>query len=259
MGVLHECSTCLSEGANRPGTGAPQLFPRVPAGMSSFYSRQLVRYPTLDTPVFYGVQSVSESDPSLESMYFRSYSIEEGATELMRGFHLDIDSTDSDLSYLYYITKESEIAAADIAARHPVLAVLEAQKKVPRTVKHEGDAESLFITVALEVKWDRVLGILSGIWVGLALAVGLTLFWCREVVLRDQSSFLSIARLLKKALEATGGRSVDTGAELARQMEKDGIRMRYGARTKENKNGVDVYELALWHDSKGKFYSGKYQ
>jgi hypothetical protein len=65
--------------------------------------------------------------------------------------------------------------------------------------------------------------------------------------MRDQSSILSIAMLLRKPLEATSARTIDLGPEFARQMEDEGIRMRYGARMKEHKRGV--YELALWCDS----------
>jgi hypothetical protein len=258
-GILYECSTCLSEGADKPDTGAPQLFPGLPDGMSPFYSRQLVRFPTLDVPLFQAVQpSRPGSDPVLESMYFRTFAIEEAPTmDLMQGFAVDIDEKTLDLAYIFYVTKESEIMAAEIAARSPVLAVLEAQETVPRMVKHEGDSELPFVIVALEVKWDRVFGILAAILVGLALAVGMTLFWCRNVVLRDQSSFLSLAMLLKKPLEATGARTVDPGDKLARQMQDEGIRMRYGARRKEKSSSV--YELALWTDSEGKFYDGKYQ
>jgi hypothetical protein len=134
--------------------------------MSAYYSRQLARLSTLDVVSFQEVQYGPESDiefpDDVESMYFRSYSIDcvpGGATELTEGYHTDIDH---EATHFFYVTKETEIMAAEIAAWPPVLAVLEAQQRVPRMAEHEGDSELPFITVALEVKWDRVFGILFG-------------------------------------------------------------------------------------------------
>ena len=78
-GILYEFSTCLSEGAGNPDTGTPQLFPGLPNGISPFYSRQLVSFPTLNVPIFQGLQSARPgSNPVLESMHFRIFAVEGG-------------------------------------------------------------------------------------------------------------------------------------------------------------------------------------
>ncbi|KAK1837155.1 hypothetical protein QBC39DRAFT_325934 [Podospora conica] len=231
QGVLYECSTCV-EGAAQPNSrGAPPLFPGLPDGMSTYYSRQLARFATFANfrnPLSQWVLTDRPGfAPKKESMYFRLFTFDDvnAPTELIRGFYVSMDLEPRKELYRYYVTKESEIMAAEIAARPPVMAVLGAQQTIPRVVKHGGDSEIPFVDVALEVRWDGVFGILAGMLAGLALAVGATLFWCRDVVLRDQSSFLSLAMLLRRPLEATGARTVDSGEQVARRMEGEGMRM----------------------------------
>ena len=45
-------------------------------------------------------------------------------------------NTTLDLDYIFFVTKESKTMAIEIAARPPVLAVLEVQETVSRKVKH---------------------------------------------------------------------------------------------------------------------------
>jgi hypothetical protein len=73
---------------------------------------------------------------------------------------------------------------------------------------------------------------------------------------RDHDSHLAVAVLLRRAVDAAGGRSVDTGEELAARLGKKGVGMRYGTRRGE---GGGWREVDLWDDVEGSFPSGDYR
>ncbi|RYP62123.1 hypothetical protein DL770_009637 [Monosporascus sp. CRB-9-2] len=150
---------------------------------------------------------------------------------------------------------ESELQAAHLTARAPLLAVITADTMLPRVTREKGASERAFVNIALEVKWGRVLGILGGLVFGQALATAAAIFWCRNIIYRDHDSYLSVARLMKQAMEHTKGRSVDTGPELAACMKKEGVWMRYGPRRIKD----DEYEVTLWEDVENEFLDRTYR
>jgi hypothetical protein len=97
--------------------------------------------------------------------------------------------------------------------------------------------------------------VLAAILLGHLLAIGVVSFTCKGVLIRDHDSYLSVARLLRTAVSTIEGRSTDSGKELADRIsdgaaEVNGAGMRYGTRTKSNKDGRQRVEVDLWYDVK---------
>jgi len=133
----------------------------------------------------------------------------------------------------------TERFAAHITARYPLAAIIGADVSLPKVTKVEGASEKSFVIMTLQVRWDRAIGVLAAILGGEILAVVGLLGWCwwKGVMVRDHASYLSVANLMGPALQKAAGvteiRSVDTGVEIARKMEKWGMaRLRYRAVTR---------------------------
>lgn len=153
------------------------------------------------------------------------------------------------------IPLESELHAAHIAARLPILTVIGAEERLPKVLLDKNTSEKLFINTVLDVRWRRVFGVFAVILAWQWIAIALSVFWCRKIIVPDPISCLSVARLLRTAMVAAGGRSLVLGKELAGYMEdKDIRRMRYGTRKSKEHN---AYEVDLWHDVKNFFPDGK--
>ncbi|XP_014561713.1 hypothetical protein COCVIDRAFT_85780 [Bipolaris victoriae FI3] len=133
---------------------------------------------------------------------------------------------------------------AHLAARLPILAILGADMQLPKVTKIPGASERLFIDVRLKVKLKEPIMVLFCIFGGQILAIGVVLFYCRKVFIRDHTSSLSIARLLKTTMEDVEGMSTCTGEELAEHLDSKGVMMRYGTRRKGDK----TLEVDLWDD-----------
>ncbi|KAK0617713.1 hypothetical protein B0T14DRAFT_569195 [Immersiella caudata] len=141
------------------------------------------------------------------------------------------------------------MAAAKITGRLPILTVMGAQANLPKVPKQKETEEIITIASTLEVNWARVFGVLGGLLAGQAITILLVLHSCRKVFLPDHASFWPIAKALSIAVVGTGGRSVDTGADLAAHREKEGMRLRYGARKIGIQDQEDVFELSAWDDT----------
>ncbi|KAK1833234.1 hypothetical protein QBC39DRAFT_370122 [Podospora conica] len=156
---------------------------------------------------------------------------------------------------------QTELYTAHITARLPLLTLVGADISLPKVSKIEGAAEHPFTSITLGVRWGRAIGVLAAILAGEVLAVGIVCYFCRNVLVRDHGSYLSVAALLKPALEAVPKgdvRSVDGGLEIAERMR--GVEMRY--RTVKTADGC--LEVGLLHRGSGivgdgRFVEGKYR
>lgn len=142
------------------------------------------------------------------------------------------------------IAFQGKLQPAHLAARLPILAILGADMQLPKVTKIPGASERLFIDVRLKVKLKKPIMVLLCIFGGQILAIGVVLFYCRKVFIRDHTSSLSIARLLKTTMEDVEGMSTCTGEELAEHLDSKGVMMRYGTRRKSDK----TLEVDLWDD-----------
>jgi hypothetical protein len=236
-GTWFECSTCLTDLNNNPIENA-SLFHGIPTEISPFISRLLLYVGVYD--------NWSPIDPSGSHkgnhIYFREYSSYNRSLHFLNDLHIAVPKVDGSPST--DVPAKAALYAAHLAARLPVLAVLGADRFLPRVTRDEGARERLIVNTSLEVKWHRVGGVLLAILAGQLIAIGVIFLLCKRVFMRDHYSFLSIARLLKTAITAVPARSVDTGEELAEAIEKANVRMKYG--TKEV--GGDTFEVDLWDD-----------
>lgn len=155
----------------------------------------------------------------------------------------------------------SELHAAHIAARLPVLIVMGAEMRLPRITKQKGATEHHLVKVALEVRWRRVAGVLGAILAGMVVSIAAAILHCRRFILHDHDSFLPVARLLKTAMDHAQGRSVDPAAKIAAQIKNGkGVaragsrRMRYGTRSRDG-----IYEVDLWDDVENNFPEARYR
>ena len=107
---------------------------------------------------------------------------------------------------------------------------------MPKSTLVEGASPRPVIHRVLEVRWARAISVLAAVLAGEILAVAGVYFACRNVLVRDHGSYMSIARLLKLMLDMPGveGRSVDTGKKLAERMKP--ATLRYRTRPKQDGN-----------------------
>ncbi|KAK5663330.1 hypothetical protein OQA88_3758 [Cercophora sp. LCS_1] len=78
-----------------------------------------------------------------------------------------------------------ELQVAHLAARLPLLAIIGAEKQLPRVQLESGASEKPLIRTTLQVKWERAIAVLGAILVGQLLAVVVVFCWCRNVFVRQ--------------------------------------------------------------------------
>ncbi|RYP28805.1 hypothetical protein DL767_007023 [Monosporascus sp. MG133] len=160
-------------------------------------------------------------DPPADSLAVRLYSSMGTTSHFVNNLTTANDSNGT-------VTVESELQAAHLAARLPILSVIGADRQLPKVTKEQGASERPFVSTAVQVRWDRAFGVLGGILIG---------------------HYLSVARLLRTAVHGADLRSVDFGVELAAKI---GTKIKYG--TKQNQEGY--YEVDLWEDVENVFPKG---
>ncbi|KAH7558279.1 hypothetical protein J3E72DRAFT_370553 [Bipolaris maydis] len=242
--ILFECHTCTSHNNSIPGLGLLESSYSTTYNVSSLLHR--VGY---DEDMWGGIEEDN-------SMYgFRVYSgmssgghFANGLSGVfVQGNQLPFNATDG-------ITFQGKLHPAHLAARLPLLAILGAEALLPKVTQAPGTPEQLFIDVRLKVKLKESITVLVCIFGGQILAISVVLFYCRNVFIRDYTSSLSVARLLKTTMEDVEGMSTSTGEELAEYLESKGVMMRYGTRRK----GDETFEVGLWNDVEDEFPDAVY-
>ncbi|KAK6496291.1 hypothetical protein TWF481_002316 [Arthrobotrys musiformis] len=236
-----ECTTCLTSRNNERGIGADVLH-GLPPGNTSYLANLLLAL---------GPSEHYYQTDSPDSLLIRRYPsinrIEQFVNALE--YEIPVDQPRADVPVY------SELHSANIAARLPILAIMGAEMILPKVTRDGGPSERPFVDVILTVRWSSVIAVLLAIIVGQLLIIIIVILYCRKVLVRDNNSYLSLARLMKSAMEKVDGRSTDTGVELAEYLETKNVRMRYGTR---NTDKAGVYEVDLWNDVKNSFPDGKY-
>ncbi|KXX77187.1 hypothetical protein MMYC01_207684 [Madurella mycetomatis] len=243
-GIFYECLTCLRDQDGRAGPETILFDQYQP--LDAFYgATQLLRFGAVGQIRMYDIFELGDIAPSQRRLIdIRAYV-----------------SSPYNIQFVDPLRLADVLRAAHVAARLPILTVIGAEMRLPRVAKVAGATESSIIMVALEVKWDRVAGVLGAILVGQVIAIAATINHCRKFILHDYDSFLPIARLLKTAMEHAQGRSVDPAVKIAAQIKNGkGVarteerRIRYGTR---NRNGI--YEVDLWDDVENNFPEARYR
>ncbi|RVD80415.1 uncharacterized protein DFL_008312 [Arthrobotrys flagrans] len=239
-GTYFECTTCLTDENNRLGIGTDLLHGLAP-GNSSYTANLLLFVGTFE--IFYTYSWAA-------SLAMRFYSSLGRAPGFLN--NLDVNLTGE--FPRGKVSSYAELYAAHLAARLPLLAIIGAETKLPKVPRDMGASERPFVNVVLEVRWPRAIGVLAAISVGQLVVIAVVIFACRKVFIRDHDSYLSIARLMKTAMEKVEGNSTDTGRELAEHLGNKEVRMRYGTRLKES----GIYEVDLWNDVDKSFPNAMY-
>jgi hypothetical protein len=193
------------------------------------------------------------------SLSAREYSSQENTLHFIHNLNaLKYEHVGEDW-YRMTVPAEYELHTAHLAARLPILAIMGAERQLPRVPREKGATEQPFIVTSLEVKWARAAGVLAAILAGQLLAVAVVFYASRGVLLRDHDSFLSVARLMRTAVNTIEGGSAAGGKDLAESIRETAGGIRYGTRrvcdaeTKRERHEVD-----LWNDVDCVFCEGDY-
>ncbi|EMR69802.1 hypothetical protein UCREL1_3176 [Eutypa lata UCREL1] len=173
--TYYECTTCLTDKENNLGLGH-DVFHNLSGEAAPYVAGSLTRFGTFERRyVFYGI-----GENETDSLVIRSYPIMNLTTHFLNGLRdpmpqsEDLDKGDPRLS----VTGEAELYAAHLAARLPVLAVIGAERQLPKTTREPGASQRPVVHTSLEVKWNRVIGVLIGILVGHLVAIAIVIFGC---------------------------------------------------------------------------------
>jgi hypothetical protein len=92
--------------------------------------------------------------------------------------------------------------------------------------------------------------VLVGILGVLLLSILVVAVYCRKILIPDRDSYLSVARLLRTAMNTVEHNSTSLGKKLAGCIDEDNeVRMRYGAiRTTRTIDEEEVYKIDLWKE-----------
>lgn len=238
--ALFECYTCTSHNDSMPGLGRVELSD----SMNYSVSNTLQSVGSFEKEAYDGDKGYNiRAYPDVGTNAFASFPYGQ-----MPG---DEESSDS----MNSITPEANLYAAHLTARVPLLAVLGAEMRLPKVTRISGASERHFVDVRLRVEIKKTIAVLLCIFGGQVVAIGVVLFYCRNVFIRDYASSLSVARLLKTTMESVEGMSMHTGDEITRYLESKGVLMRYGTR----RWGDMISEVDLWNDVEDEFPVGVYR
>ncbi|KAK0711757.1 hypothetical protein B0H67DRAFT_491133 [Lasiosphaeris hirsuta] len=245
--TFFECTTCLKRRDGNPGLDQG-LFFNFPSAKLPYAAGVLLNFGPFDRRYGYsaGQFSAKEYGSQEHSMHFIN------GLGAMRYAELGESWYSTPVSATY------ELYAAHLAARLPILAIMGAERQLPLVTREQGASSQPFIVTSLEVKWGRGFGVLGAILVGQLLAVGVVFGYSRRVPVRDHDSFLSVARLLRTAMNTIRGRSADPGKELAESIRGTIGGIRYGTRRgRDPKTGREWREVDLWNDVASVFPKGE--
>ncbi|KAK4159958.1 hypothetical protein QBC43DRAFT_191258, partial [Cladorrhinum sp. PSN259] len=168
--TFYECKTCLTDQNHDPGIG-PGLLHGFPAENASYAANVLLRIGPFD----------------------RQYSFEKAAMLSVKVYSsmnhsIHFISRIGALTYKEHgeewfklpVPIDYELHAARLTARLPILAIIGAQRQLPRVTREHGASEQLFITTVLEVKWRQALYVLIGCLLGQLMAIGVVYWKCKK-------------------------------------------------------------------------------
>lgn len=246
--TFYECKTCLTDRNNDPGVGSGLLH-GFPAENASYAANVLLRIGPFD-------RVYSFEDTAMLSV--KEYSSQEHSIHFMNRIGALKYKDHGEEWFKLPVPADYELHAARLTARLAILAIIGAQRQLPRMTREHGASEQPFITTILEVKWPRAIAVLTGCLVGQFLVIVVVYWKCKSVLIRDHDSYLSVARLLRTAMNKIKGISAGSGKDLADALAKElkkpsnaakgpNTDLIYGTR-QMSKNGQDWLEVDLWTD-----------
>jgi hypothetical protein len=253
-GTFYECTTCLTDRFGNPGLD-PSAFHGFPGKDLPYAAGMLLRYTSFDILDFAVnlAMSVIAEVADVSRVYYSalSYECRDDDVDFMtdiKALNFKKDANDWDKSP---VPLAYELGAAHVVARAPILAIVGAERLLPKVLKEAGASERPYITTSLEVKWAQSFGVVAAILAGQLLTIAAVYFYTgKKVLLRDHDSYLAVARLLRTAVSdrpADGYvvRSTDSGEEIARRLQGDAKvkGLKYGTKT----NSSGVAEVDLWY------------
>lgn len=239
---MFECTTCLKGRNGNPSLDSDLFFNFTSANVS-YAAGILLNFGSFDRIYQF----------SLGGLSAKEYESQEHAKHFINGLTAMTYDEFGEKWYSKPVSTEYELHTAHLAARLPILAIMGAERQLPRVTREQGASEKPFIVTSLEVKWPRAIGVLVAILTGQLLAVGVVFYASRGVPVRDHDSFLSLARLLRTAMNTVEGRSAHCGEDLAKSIQEP---LRYGTRRVPGKTGEER-EVDLWNDVDDIFPKGK--
>ncbi|KAK4113397.1 hypothetical protein N656DRAFT_616015 [Canariomyces notabilis] len=269
--TIYECLTCLTEKNHKPGFRS-NFFHGCPTENALYAAGIALRigggFGVLGSIMDSMVSITTEGTGRDDRIAFRRYPIDadshEFVDEVPEGYpDIAFESPPNDW-FKYPIHPNDELHVADSTARVPILAFLGAEERLARVTLEKDAFERTFSMTKLEVKWDRAISTLAALLAGQVLVIGVVFWACRGVPIRDHDSYLSVARLLRTAMDSVEGGSSDSGRELAQRIQDELTRraqnedaevskleIRYGLRTRPNEDGGELAEVDIWSDVKG--------
>ncbi|CUS15589.1 unnamed protein product [Tuber aestivum] len=137
------------------------------------------------------------------------------------------------------------------AARLPILAIMNANFKLPRLARGPTPNQisgTAYVHTTLDVDWLRVVVVVASITGGQILAILAVLYYCNGVYTRDDS-YLATAELLKTVINRFDGGKLMTGEELATSLDNVlGVSVSYGTRMGQD-GGPPEVDLAYGLDA----------
>ncbi|KAK0707873.1 hypothetical protein B0H67DRAFT_648009 [Lasiosphaeris hirsuta] len=266
--TFYECNVCLGDQTDKAQLSS-DAFHGFPAENASYAASMLLRFAAFEPldaldllealfTLFLSLFTDDSSDAASDDYYSKKgYACLDSDMDFMSGIAaLSLDKDGADWLKTP-VPAEYELHAAHLAARVPILAIIGAEQLLPKVLKEQGASERPYITTSLEVKWGRSFGVLGTILAGQLLAVAVVFYTARGVVLRDHDSYLSVARLLRTAVnslgkDVTGSGSTESGEELARRIQENGgvkqRNIKYGTKRVSKQGSPEVVVVDLWHD-----------
>jgi hypothetical protein len=194
----------------------------LPPALTPYFSNLLLILGAYDPRNFNSQVYISQSYADTNSIAFAEGIAQRNSNDMRRNASL-----------------QEELQAAHLAARLPIFSLLGAEMKLPRVTKDPGATTMEYVNTVLEVKWGRTAATVATIVAAQFVVIAVTLLFCRDVMLRDDTSFLSLIRLMRTAAVGLGGRSVDSGEAIAKGQED--VHLVYGAMSR----GDGTYEVDL--------------
>ena len=246
--AIYECTTCLTDGLGSPGV-SPNVFFNFPSSNFSETINLLLGLGTQSSSFVYN----GSTDNSMTAFTYTHYdpsAITEKTRFIDHINKLFKDDFEKDWTQVP-IPTSWVLDVAHLTARLPILPIISAEMRLPRILRDPGESAEPFVLTSLEVKWTRAVWILVALMGGQLLMVTVVAFLTRKVPIREHDSYLTVARLMRTAMDTVEGGSMAAAEELAEIIQgKLGAHgIRYGTRMIDQ--GTRCVDL--WEDVERKF------